>query len=290
MVRKRETEDWPCPNSKCSKRYKYKQSLNNHKTSCPHAANSEATSSKVTCNVCTKKFSRPAYLKLHKCKGAPGSLECNICGHTFKKQWFLQRHMDSTHAEKPVLKCAICQRVYKRHRMYNNHVSNCISKKKTCRRRSSKTNSNKSPAENNDDFNNESPAEDIDDLFAASMVSANRGTYDEEFDVDFITEIESKQPSYEADEQPLYEADKQLSEYEADEQPSYEAEDPAVYILDDYDLMDPAVLESALESDVDSVGLIDSLILEASDEFIDPVAVAELTPNTTKVRRFVQVC
>ena len=69
MVRlKRTMEDWPCPNPNCDKRFVFKQSLNNHKESCKHAAESDVSS--LACNVCNKIFCHPDYLS--KCISARG--------------------------------------------------------------------------------------------------------------------------------------------------------------------------------------------------------------------------
>ena len=156
MKPKRTEKGWPCPNQSCTKRYAFKQSLNNHKKNCKHATRSTATDSSVACTVCFKTFCRPAYLKVHKCKNAPPpSLVCNICQKSFAKQWFFNCHMKTAHSEKPTLKCNKCYAVYKRQDKYKNHVINCVSGYTRTRRERCKVSQSQPEEQNGVDLESE---------------------------------------------------------------------------------------------------------------------------------------
>ena len=129
MSKKKPADNWPCPSPNCSKVFKHKQSLNNHKGKCSGCV--EKTS-KCTCDVCGKTFCRPYYLKAHKCKGdheAPSALTCSISSKEFKKNWFLRRHMQQAHVKK-TFECIKCNKTFERKPFYKKHIINCNGGKK----------------------------------------------------------------------------------------------------------------------------------------------------------------
>ena len=82
----------------CSKVYKHRQSLEKHqKYSC-------TTTVDIICGGCEKHFCRKDVLKKHLeiCKGKenPAKFTCNKCKKSFRNNWFLDRHLNSSHKSK----------------------------------------------------------------------------------------------------------------------------------------------------------------------------------------------
>ena len=90
---KEKGKEWVCPNFKeCGKKFAHKQSLNNHKKNCGVG--------KLPCNLCSKTFTRLAYLKKHKqqCRGLVIKVNnCHICGKELQSPWHLRRHIQQKH-------------------------------------------------------------------------------------------------------------------------------------------------------------------------------------------------